>query len=94
MVAYGKMGKSTQICRRLYNTSVQESTMETQFFLLYGRDLIYPIDVLLQSENYPYLDMKDYKSLLMKKLKIAQQLAKENLSEAQKKQKKYYDNKL
>ena len=29
----------------------------------------------------------------MKKLKIAQQLAKENLSEAQKKQKKYYDNK-
>ena len=76
-----------------YNTSVQESTMETPFFLLYGRDPIYPIDVLLQSDNYPYLDMKDYKSLLMKKLKIAQKLAKENLSEAQKKQKKYYDNK-
>ena len=57
-----------------YNTSIQESTMETPFVLLYGRDPLYPIDVLLQSNNYPYLHMKDYKSLLIRKLRIAEKL--------------------
>ena len=71
---------------------IQESTKESPFFLLYGRDPRLPTGTLLEQSRTTYLvDLDDYKTELSINLKKARELALQSVKEAQEKQKEQYD---
>ena len=75
-----------------YRSSVQESTRESPFFLLYGRDPRIPTETILSQPTSPYLvDTEDYRTELVKKLSFAWTTAREQIGNAQEAQKKQYD---
>ena len=77
-----------------YRASLQESTKESPFFLLYGRDPRVPTSTVLTYQRSPYtIDINDYKSEMMTSLSQAWKLAQENIKVAQKRQKTQYDKK-
>ena len=77
-----------------YRVSGQESTKESPFFLLYGRDARIPTETVLSHKRSPYaVDIDDYKEDLVSNLSEAWKLAKENIEQAQTAQKKAYDRK-
>ena len=46
-----------------YRATMQESTKESPFFLLYGRDPLIPMSTVLTYQRSPYtIDINDYKS--------------------------------
>lgn len=74
-----------------YRTSIQETTQETPFYLMYGRDARLPIDVALTQPTVRYTSTDDYRVDLVDKLQHAFTQAKENTERAQQKQKLYAD---
>ena len=75
-----------------YRASAQESTKESPFFLLYGRDPRIPTESALSYERSPYvIDPEDYKVELMSNLTDAWKNAQENIAKAQTHQKSQYD---
>ena len=77
-----------------YRASLQESTRESPFFLLYGRDPRVPTSTVLTSQRNPYtIDIDDYKSELAVNLSQTWKLAQDNIKVAQKRQKIQYDKK-
>lgn len=75
-----------------YRASMQESTRESPFFLLYGRDPRLPTEVALSPfpENRN-VDVDDFKAELVTGLSTAWETACRNVEQAQQKQKKYCD---
>ena len=77
-----------------YRVSLQESTKESPFFLLYGRDPRVPTSTVLTYQRSPCaVDIDDYKSELMVNLSRAWTLAQDNIKVAQRHQKTQYDKK-
>ena len=77
-----------------YRVSVQDSTKESPFFLLYGRDPTLPTLDALLCERTPYMvDLDDYKTELTTGMASAWKLAQENIATAQQRQKATYDRK-
>ena len=77
-----------------YRVAVQESTHESPFFLLYGRDARIPTDSVLAYSRSPYaVDLEDYKEDLLTEMSAAWKLASDNISKAQCAQKRAYDKK-
>ena len=75
-----------------YRVSPQESTRESPFFLLYGRDAQLPTEAALSRPKTRYqVDLDDYKTELVGSLSQAWELARVQVKKAQQKQKKYYD---
>ena len=75
-----------------YRVSVQESTRESPFFLLYGRDPRIPSESVLSQPSPPYMvDVSDYKVDLTSNLASAWKLAREHIQVAQRGQKNQYD---
>lgn len=75
-----------------YRVSAQESTKESPFFLLYGRDARIPTNTVLTHQRSPYaVDVADYKEDILSSLSAAWKLAADNIKKAQVNQKKYYD---
>ena len=75
-----------------YRSSVQESTKESPFFLLYGRDPRLPTGSVLDKVEPSYLvDMEDYRTEFLVSLAKAKKIALENIQKAQTKQKEFYD---
>ena len=71
---------------------MQESTRESSFFLLYGRDPRLPTDAALCTPlSKTYLDIDDYKSDLTLGLTEAWKMARGHVQKAQKHQKGCYD---
>ena len=71
-----------------YHASLQESSKESPFFLLYGRDPRVPTSTVLTSRKSLYaVDIDDYKSELMVNLSQAWKLAQGNIKIAQEHQK-------
>ena len=67
-----------------YRANIQQSTKESPFFLLYGRDPRMPSDSALNCASTPYMvDLDDYKSELTCNLSDAWTMAKESIQEAQ-----------
>ena len=75
-----------------YRTTVQSSTGESPFFLLYGRDSGLPSEEALSQPSTPYMvDVDDYKTELVTGMTDAWKLAGEHIKEAQQWQKRQYD---
>ena len=75
-----------------YRASPQESTKESPFFLLYGRDPQLPTEAALNHQKTRYqVDLDDYKLELTDSLTQAWKLAQSQIKKAQKHQKLYYD---
>ena len=75
-----------------YRSSVQESTRESPFFLLYGRDPRLPTGTELDTARTEYLvDVDDYRTELVMSMAKAKKIALENICRAQRKQKQFYD---
>ena len=79
-----------------YRSCVQESTRESPFCLLYGRDARLPTETALsQPESPPYLvDVEDYRTHLVSRMSHAWKLAQERIQQAQKAQKTQYDRRV
>lgn len=78
-----------------YNTSAHSATKESPFFLMHGRDPILPIiSDLNPPHNYKYLDYDDFRHTLALRLKMAYELAAQNIGIAQERMKEYYDRKV
>ena len=77
-----------------YRTKPHESTGESPYYLLYGRDAYLPLDAALSKPRNPYqIDLDDYKTELVAGLSKAWQLAQSEIKKAQKHQKKQHDKK-
>lgn len=77
-----------------YRVSVQDSTKESPFFLLYGRDPRVPTETALSQPRTAYMvDLDDYKTEFVCNLSDAWKIAQENIKVAQTRQKSQYDKK-
>lgn len=76
-------------------TTIQESTQESPFYLLFGQDPILPIDRVFNYRLSPYQYLEDltYPEQLQARLSLAWQHAKEHVQAAQAAQKRQYDKK-
>nr|CAD2205734.1 unnamed protein product [Meloidogyne enterolobii] len=77
-----------------YNTSVHETTKETPFFLVFGRDPIFSIDQIMDTtiSTLPqHTDLSDFKTRLVLSLRKAWISAAEATKQAQDKSKTQYD---
>ena len=75
-----------------YRSMMQESTHESPFFLLYGRDPQLPTETVLSKPESPYLvDADDYRTELVAQMSRAWTLARQKIEQAQKAQKTKYD---
>ena len=76
----------------VYRTSSQESTRESPFFLMYGRDPQLPTEAALTVPPVRELvDVDSYKTDLVCNLADAWKLARDNVTKAQRKQKTTHD---
>ena len=77
-----------------YRASLQESTQESPFLLIYGRDPRLPSSLNLEVElPRERIDLDGYKEEMMESLSEAWVLASKNIEKSQKAQKKSYDRK-
>ena len=78
-----------------YRTSLQHSTAESPFVLLYGRDARLPTSEVLEPPppSRHSFDLGDYKSELVTSMTDAWELARKNIRHAQQKQKRHHDKK-
>ena len=75
-----------------YRATLQRSTGESPFFLLYGRDPILPTEVVLNpSDNHHLVGLDDYKSVMLSEMNAAWELARKSVLKAQKQQKAQHD---
>ena len=77
-----------------YRCSVQQSTGESPFFLVYGRDPQLPMEEALSKPSERcYLSSDDYRTKLVQALSDAWERAQKNIAAAQKQQKTQHDRK-
>lgn len=76
-----------------YRSSIHPSTLETPFYLTYGRDIILPIDLSSTLPDPLYVEVDDYKYDVAMRLKYAWNQARINIENAQTKQKVQHDKK-
>ena len=77
-----------------YRTTLQASTNETPFFLLYGRDTKLPSEtILFVSTRRDVVKLDDYKSMMMQEMGAASDLPRKPVAKAQKQQKHHHDKK-
>ena len=77
-----------------YRACCQESTRESPFFLVYGRDPRLPTPAVLNpKKTRATMDLREYGIELHSRMSAAWELAQQNITRAQKRQKAVYDQK-
>eukprot|EP00112_Aurelia_sp_Birch-Aquarium-sp1_P017146 Seg3954.3 transcript_id=Seg3954.3/GoldUCD/mRNA.D3Y31 product="Retrovirus-related Pol polyprotein from transposon 412" protein_id=Seg3954.3/GoldUCD/D3Y31 len=66
-----------------YRTAVQDSTKETPFYLIYGRDPCLPLDVVLSAPISKYVSTNDYKQEVIRRTQEARYVAQQSIERAQ-----------
>ena len=74
-----------------YRTAVQDSTKETPFYLIYGRDPCLPLDVVLSAPISKYVSADDYKQEVIRRTQEARYVAQQSIERAQFNQAANYD---
>ena len=74
-----------------YRTATQESTKETPFYLIYGRDPCLPLDVVLSAPISKYVSVDDYKHEVIRRTQEARYVAQQSIERAQFNQAANYD---
>ena len=75
-----------------YSTNVQESTKESPFFLLYGRDAQLPTEKIINAPVFrETTNLDDYRTEMSQRMAQAWDCAREQIIKAQKKQKQQHD---
>ena len=74
-----------------YRTATQESTKETPFYLIYGRDPCLPLDVVLSAPISKYVSVDDYKQEASRRTQEARYVAQQSIERAQFNQAANYD---
>ena len=74
-----------------YRNSTHESTRETPFFMMYGRDAVMPSDTELRIRGMKVMNPDEAKEQTVERLFAAQKHVREAIKKAQAKQKAYYD---
>ncbi|KAK3108916.1 hypothetical protein FSP39_018571 [Pinctada imbricata] len=78
-----------------YNCTRQETTQQSPFFLMFGREPRLPVDVVFgTNQSSPKTSLNDYIESLRSKLQHSYDLAQEHIKKAQTRQKKTYDIKV
>ena len=77
-----------------YNTSQQESTGFTPFYLMFGRQARIPLDIMYQTPVAEARNVSQYIWTLRKSMQDAYALARDNLQTASYRQKELYDEKI
>jgi hypothetical protein len=74
-----------------YRVSPHESTGDSPFFLLYGREPRLPLDASLLPAKDMSTSVAEHRERIVKKLEVAQKVAHENIQRVQQKMKARYD---
>ena len=75
-----------------YRASQQDSTLESPFFLLYGRDPRLPTSATLcPTKMQANLNLQEYGLDIASRMSLAWETARKSIKKAQKRQKQYYD---
>ena len=84
-----------RLCTLVYNSSAQESTGQTPYFMVYGWEATLPIDLASPTGNTDrgsYKNVSEYIQKLKTKLKQAHDLARDQNQKASIRQEKNYNN--
>lgn len=76
-----------------FRTSPSESTGETPFYLLHGREARLPMEISLLPPGDPSSSIAEHRRRIVMNIEIAQQIARDNIARTQQKMKEYYDRK-
>ena len=74
-----------------FRTSPSETTRESPFYLLYGREPRLPMDVSLLPPTDPTSSIAEHHRRIVKQIELGQHIAHENTQRAQQKMKAQYD---
>ena len=74
-----------------YRTSINASRKESPYFLNFGREATLPTDLNFSPGKKMSPTVEDHRVRIVKQVQLAQQLARDNLKKAQRKDKHYYD---
>lgn len=72
-----------------YRTSYHSTIQDTPAHIVYGRDLVIPVDLLNREKKFSYADTREYSEDIEMRLKGAFNIVRENLEKAAEKQESY-----